>query len=428
MESAEKRDALKKSLNYLEEAEELDRLNPAVRRAKARLLVSAAMRHLRQHKTHLVPAEIEQLLAVPEVRQGDVSTLAAVLSWCCAVTDRDNGARQEREKELLGTIGPVATDLLILAVARAAGLSAVFSLPFDAGRTPPSELLAGAVRACLIGEWVGLSIPLLLGWTGRLIEAIHQPGSATDAAQLLVLGEAALGDSARELAYAVSGAGLALLTAHARFLYLRARALPIWMDIRREGCLRAALELARRERDGELSGKILDHLGGRFSPDIRTDSLPSELSGEIIEEELRLKKFPTTPRDNEPRYATQLVSRTDGDCDCPKCRARRGEPVDWDEEDDEDIWDEEDFDGPPLKAIPEAIAAILDILPAAERERILKAIESGADPLEIIDRIDQAVKRIAPGPRSPSRAGRSSNDKKRDNAGSGQEPVQGRLF
>ncbi len=436
MESAEKRDALKKSLKYLEEAEELDRLNPAVRRAKARLLVSAAVRHLRQRKTHLVPAEIEPLLAVPEVRQGDVSALVAALRWCCAVTDGDDGARQERETELIGAVGPVAAGLLILALARAAGSSARgFAPPFDVRRTPPSELLAGAVRACQLGEWVGISIPLLLGWTGKLIEAIHQPGSVADAAQLLVLGEAALADSARELAYAVSGAGLSLGSAHARFLYLRTRALPVWMDIRRDGCLRAALELSRRERDTELSGKILDHLreklsGGRFGQRMQTDSLPSELLSEIIEEESKLKKFPTTPRDAEPRYAAQLTSLTAPGCDCPKCRAKRGEPVDdWDDDDDEDIWDEEeDFDEAPLEAIPEAIAAILDVLPMTERERILKAIERGEDPLDIIGRIDQAVKSSTAGPRSASRPGRNNKYKKQDDAGRGEGPVQGSLF
>ena len=107
MESAEKRDALKKSLRYLEEAEELDRVNPAVRRAKARLLVSSALRHLRQHKTHLVPAEIEPLLSVPEVRQGEVSALAAALRWCCAVIDGEqelgrNTKRTDRRNRASG--------------------------------------------------------------------------------------------------------------------------------------------------------------------------------------------------------------------------------------------------------------------------------------------------------------------------------------
>jgi hypothetical protein len=56
MESEEKRSAYKKSLKHLEEAEELDRLNPEVRRAKLRLLLAAAIRHLRQGKTHLAKA------------------------------------------------------------------------------------------------------------------------------------------------------------------------------------------------------------------------------------------------------------------------------------------------------------------------------------------------------------------------------------
>jgi hypothetical protein len=108
---------------------------------------------------------------------------------------------------------------------------------------------------------------------------------------------------------------------------------------------------------------------------------------------------------------------------------------DWDDEEDEDIWDEEeDFDGSPLKAIPQAIAAILEALPVAESQRILKAIERGEDPLEIIGRIDQAVKRVAPGPRSrafkwkPSRPGNDCNDKKRATARPSQEPAQGSLF
>ena len=136
---------------------------------------------------------------------------------------------------------------------------------------------------------------------------IHQPESVPDAAQLLVVGEAALADGARELAYAVSGAGIGLGIAQARFLFLRARALPTWMDIRREGCLRAALELARRDRDTELAGKVLDHVGGRFGSGRQTDSLPTELQSEIIEEELKLKKFPAGPRDSQPRYAARLA-------------------------------------------------------------------------------------------------------------------------
>ena len=435
MESAEKRSALKKSLKYLEEAEELDRLNPAVRRAKARLLVSAAVRHLRQRKTHLVPAEIEQLLAVPEVRPGEISALGAALGWCCAAVDGDNAARQKRESELFGAIGPAATDLLLRALTRTAESAyRVFPPPVDAKRIPPADLLAGAVRACLLGDWVGLSVPLLFGWTERLIEALRQPGSV-DAAQLLVLGEAALNDSARELAYAVSAAGLTLGKAHARFLFLRARAFPTWIDNRRAGCLRAALELARRDREMDLAGKILDHLGGRFSPGLDVDSLAPELLSGIIEEELKLRKFPMVPRDDRPRYAAQLALAITGDCDCPKCRAKRGGPVDdGDDVDDEDeAWDD-DLDGPSLQGIPGVLATIIGSLPSLARRQILKAIEAGEDPMKVLEALGRAFGQGSRGSRSraskwkPPRPPARSVDKERKNDAPDGQPAQGSLF
>jgi hypothetical protein len=436
METAEKRNALKKALKYLEEAEEIESLNPAVRRAKARLLLSAALRHLRQGQTHLVSGEIEQLLAVPELRPGDVSALAAALRWCCAAVDRDQAARLERERELIGTIGPVASGLLLLALVRATELSSqVLSPPFDARHTLPAELLAGTVRACLLGDWVGLSIPLLLGWTGKLINALHQPGGSADAAQLLVLGEAALNDSARELAYAVSGAGMALGDANARFLFLRARALPGWMNTRWRACLEAGLELARRGRDSELVGKILDGLSGRLRQGALTDSVSSELLSRILEEELQLKKFPSVPRDDRPRYAALLTSRAAGDCDCPRCRANRGEPVDdWDE-DDEDIFDveDEDFDDSLPGGIPGMLAAIIESLPPTERQRILKAIDAGKDPFKVLETVEQAVRKALPdlGRASgwkPPKPVAASNSKNRKNNTPDQLPVQSRLF
>ena len=105
MESSEKRNAFKKALKYLEEAEELDRLNPEVRRAKLRLLLFAAMRHLDQRKTHLAQGEIEQIAAVPEVRSGEVAALATALRWCSAAVDDDKATLRQREAELEKALG-----------------------------------------------------------------------------------------------------------------------------------------------------------------------------------------------------------------------------------------------------------------------------------------------------------------------------------
>ena len=434
MESAEKRNALKKSLKYLEEAEELDGLNSAVRRAKARLLLSSAVRHLRQGQTHLVPGEIEPLLAVPEVRPGDVAALAAVLHWCCAAIERNHAAQHEWESKLVRSIGPVAAHLLASALARAVQWRFNLSVPpLDASHTAPAELVAGAVRACLLGDWVGLSIPQLFGWTGELIKALNHTANSVDAAQLLTLGEAALNDSARELAYAVSSAGLSLGTANARFLYLRARAFPAWMEIRREGCLVAARELAQRERDIELMGSILDLLNGRLRFSVQADALSRELVDAIVEEELKLSRHPAVPRDDQPRYTTQLISATEARCDCPNCRAERGEPIDdWDDLNDEDDWDEEE-DNPELQGMPTVLAAILEALPFRDRQRVLEAIEAGEDPIEVLDRIDQAVRKMSLGSAArksgwkPPKAADSKPGKQAIPAPD-QPPTQGSLF
>ena len=436
MESAEKRNALRKSLKYLEEAERLDGLNPAVRRAKARLLVSSAVRHLRQSQFHLIPAEIEQLLTVPEVRPGDVAALAAALHWCCAAVERNTAAQHESETKLVRSIGPVAAHLMESAVARAAQWRSHLSVsPLDARDTPPAELVAGAVRACLLGDWVGLSIPLLFGWMAELIDALRQPVISVDATQLLALGEAALNDSARELAYAVSSAGLSLGVANARFLFLRARALPAWTEIRREGCLAAAGELAQREHDMELAGRILDRLNGRLRLSPQANALSAELVDVIVEEELKLRKYPAVPRDDQPRYGAQLTSTTAARCDCPKCRAERGEPIsDWDDEDEEEAWDDEedDFDDP-LQGMPAVLATILESLPPAERQRVLKVIEAGEDPIKVLDTIDQAIRKISPGSaarkssRKPPKVAASKPDKQAIPVPD-QPPTQGNLF
>ena len=71
MESAEKRNALKKAMGYIEKAESIDALNPAVRKARLRLLISTIQRHLKQKKPHLVEKDFEQIDALPQSKEGD---------------------------------------------------------------------------------------------------------------------------------------------------------------------------------------------------------------------------------------------------------------------------------------------------------------------------------------------------------------------
>jgi hypothetical protein len=440
MDSAEKRDALKKSLNYLNEAEKLDRLTPAVRRAKLRILLSGVLRHLRQRKTSLAMAGIEQLQSVPEVRPGEVSALTALLGWCCAAINKDRAAQEQRARDAVQLLGGVATHMVLFALIKEAELGPNVRWPdLKIDRKAATELLNGTVRACQLGESAGLPMPLLFGWTGELIDVLKKPNCPADAAQLLSIGEAALLTGSKELAHAVSVAGLSGGMANARFLFLRARAIPPWAFPQRDGCFAAALELARRERDSELTGKILDELSGGArngngaisyrAEKMASRSVSRELLSEILEEERGAKKFPDPRNPKSPGYAAKLNS-TEIECDCPDCRARRGEPLDdsddWDDEEDEenDDWDEQndaDFRGPSSNSVLNGVEKILGALAPHLARQAREAIAAGENPIRVLDRI--MAKAF---PKEESAA--ASRKSKKGKAADFPSPEQGSLF
>ncbi len=444
MESAEKRSAFKKSLGYLEAAEKLDRLNPEVRRAKLRLLLSTVIRHLRQRKTHLALGGIEQIEGVPEVRPGEIAALAAALRWCMAEADGDKAAQKRLEAELTESMGSVSAHLLIAATVNAAEMKYTAKAPpLKASKIPAAELLAGAVKACMLGEWAGLAIALPQGWNKPLIAALHLPTCPLDAAQMLTLGEAALRSLAPELAYNVSSVGLGKGQANAGFLFLRARSLPRWAFARRSGCFTASLELARRERNTELAGRILDALNPP-QPDqdkrlslsyfddakIASRAVSQELLDLILEEEKQFEQFPIVEGYRKPKYAEELNPKL---CDCPKCRAKRGEGVDAgtfldddddDWEDDED-FDDDEFDGPiPALSmkLTEMLVNFLGKLPPEVATKVKAALAAGEDPITAIERI---MKQELPKGNSSA----SSNFEKKGRAAKiPPPPEQGSLF
>jgi hypothetical protein len=414
MESAEKRSAFKKSLSYLEEAEKLDRLNPEVWRSKLRLLLSTVLRHLSQRKARLALGGIEQLEALPEVRPGEIATLAVALRWCVAGMDGDNAEVQKREAELNNSLGQGGASLVLLALMTEAKLGVPkppHLMKFT--KAEALEVLTGAVKACVLGEGVGLRIQLPLGWNQTLIDALHLPNCPVDAAQLLTLGEAALMSLLPDLAFTASSVGLAGGRANARFLFLRARSLPWFAQSRRSGCFAAALELARRERNTELAGRILDALNaapanrnqriafGIFNDrEIASRAVSPELLSRILEEEKKLEQFPIHAGYREPKYADELAPNL---CDCPRCKAKRGEPVggmeffDDDDEDDDDFDDDEDFDenrddfDGPMPSFKQAaknlLEGILRDLPPDILQKVKEAIAAGEDTLPAIQRI-----------------------------------------
>ena len=438
MESAEKRGAYQKALKHLEDAEELDRLNPEVRRAKLRLLLSTAMRHLRQRKTRLAVAEIERIEALPEVREGEIAALAAALRFICAVLVGDMAVMQrqhERLKALLGSAVPAF--VLMNGLAQAANLDCKVELPpLEVSGFSAADLLSGMTRAGALGDRAGLPLPLPPGWESHLIAALDQPDCPTEITQMLALGEAALRSGSPRLAYAVSAVGLAKGAADARFLFLRGRVLSLWQPQRREGCFSTALELARRERDMELAGKILDQMrenddrywGVGFLDDSSANRpLSPDLLTEILQEERTEKQFPVPGRSQPPKYGSKLGPTH---CDCPNCRARRGETAsDWSEDDDEDVWDENDIaeddelDGESLATFSETLnqfEQFLDALPRRIARKVEESIARG-EPPEI------AAPRIF-GNLSPQMPPSGPDRKAKKQTGKLPSPEQGNLF
>jgi hypothetical protein len=336
-------------------------------------------------------------------------------------------------------------------VAERAEVAPAVSLPaLKVAKIPATELLGGVARACVLGEWAGLAITLPHDWNTHLITALSLPNCPVDAAQMLVIGEAAMGNFSAEPAYAVSAAGLANGSANAEFLFLRARSLPSWASVRRDGCLTASLELARRERNNGLAGRILDCLNGKQKdgrrgwrpgtemnddPAIASRRVSPELLSKILEEEQALKQFPGYKPGKDPKYAEDLDYSL---CDCPKCRARRGETRedgykfvyddededDFDEDDlDEEFDNENDFVGPGTSPRADSLKGIGKLMgiPDATIEQLKKAVANGEDPKSAIDRIlgETFSKLGLPTP---------SQNKKQGKAAKAVPPEQGSLF
>ncbi|MBO0911918.1 MAG: hypothetical protein J2P13_09005, partial [Acidobacteria bacterium] len=388
MKSAEERRAYRKALKYLEAAEELDRLNPEVRYAKLRLLLSSALRNLQQGKTRLVKTGIGLIAAHPEVREGETAALATALSLLCAVVEDDKASIERQCEELKVRLGSaVSAFVLAHGLAKAARLDEKLDLAsLRISPAPTIELLPAVTRVALLGDSAGVALELDRDFEGPLIAGLRQPDHRPDASAMMALGEMALRSGLKRLAYAVSTEGLEGGAADAQFLLLRGQAIPPGQPERQQGCLLAALELARRERNLELAGRIFDirartdgadwdfdRLGGLES----SRSALAELVNEILAEEKKEKGYPAPGR--LPRYASKLESPP---CSCPECRAWRGEAGKDDDEEWFPVDDEEELIGDFL----DQFASLLGPITPQMKEEFVKLMATSKSPEQAASR------------------------------------------
>ncbi len=317
MQSAEKRNALQKAFKLMERAEQIDGLNTEVRRARMRLLVSLAVRHLREKKPKLAEKELRQIEALPQARQGDVPAFVAALRfvWCLLRDARQEAASAHAEAvRFLGD--GVTAQLLFLEVERWCRRQ------FSAlGKAPPPTvpLFAAFGRVCVLAEDMGLTLETIEAMPAQLMKELSAPKVSANPRALAALGEVAMQQDYFPLAYTIAGAGLAQgAESQARFLLLRARSLPPWEEDRRSSCLAAASELARRQHDSDLLKRIgewRDELLGWLDVPRQAQAVGAEEIGRVVQREIKERKFPASRPDFQD----------DEDCQCPACRAERGD-------------------------------------------------------------------------------------------------------
>ncbi len=317
LKSAEERKAFKKALDLLDRAEGIDSLNPEVRRARLRLLVAGAMRHLGQNKPHLAESELQALEALPEAKEKDRPVFLAALRWVSNALEGEAESASKQYSSLAGTLGgDLAASLLIAGAARGCGISRVAALGLPATRKPgPSEPAAAAVaRVCAIGDDMGVEIEIPEILEAQIVKELSAGDRKFHADQLRALAEASLRRNRNKLAYAATAAGLALGgDTDARFLFLRARTLGGNVS-RRFDCLAAAAELARRQRDVALLNRIVE-LRQR---DSGMDGVNHEDLSANAPELQRVLAFERTAR-----FSTGANRGNRRICNCPECRARR---------------------------------------------------------------------------------------------------------
>lgn len=368
---AERRNALKLAIKHLAAAEELDSLNPQVRRARVRLTLATTWRHFKDRKPNLVERDLADLASLPGMGEGDrVGFVAALRAAGHALRGDALAARTDAEA-VVATIGALAGGVILESVARAARLPASAPWPAVTWPTLPDrhEVVRAEARAIRLAVDLGLQTARPAAWDAIINEVLRERGCPLGHAELLTIGLAAARRPHAEQAYLASSAGLATRSTPAvtaRFLLVRAQALTApWGQRRAAQCLRAALKLARQTHDPELLREILAEIDRRPGARHQLASVESgqdmgdEMLADVLGNERDARQF---PRDGASADRHLVLIEQE--------RAGGGPPGDFplrDDEDDREDGDVGDFNprnlSPPLEDLgPERVRELLEVL------------------------------------------------------------------
>jgi hypothetical protein len=334
--SAEQREAYDKALKYIGQAEQLGGVDPKVKRARFRLLVAKAVRHLKQVKPDLTVKDFVQIEQLPQAAEKDRPAFLLSLKWVHAVLQGDRAEVARLHDQVCGLLGgPVAAAVLLLSTARKCDVTSAEGNERLKWLTAYKEkdIVNAIARAYQIGSDVDVEMLLPVKWGAMLAKWLKRSDCDLDSAGLLTVAQAALVAEWPEVAYYCCGYGLQKGgPLQARFMFLRGKSLPYSVETRRQDCFAAALELAKRVRDMDLVAEIADAgrrmlnpFGGfnRLGPDMLDAGdlgMDDQTLKTVTDSECRTRKYP-----KGSRWPFFSGGRPPAPCQCPACRRARGE-------------------------------------------------------------------------------------------------------
>ena len=266
-------------------------------------------------------------------------------------------------------------------------------------RAPAGGYAEALAQLSAIAKREALDLGIPRGWEAHLMSDARGDLSALGAERLTLIAETAYQGERYELLHAISRSGLHLgSAATARFLLFRGRSLPQGCWGHRALLFRAAASLARRQGEQRIADSALSEAQGALQyagipagqlEKILTKAI-SKMTDEtihhLVESEIGEKTYPANPFCDvlERKYREEWGG--DNLCDCPHCRAERGEYVEsWElEEEDEYFKDDfaEDFElGRPMGSVAGELESIFGLNASSSKADFAKAAKRFAKEL-----------------------------------------------
>lgn len=366
---AESRKAYKLAMTRLNLAESLDTLNPAVRRARARLVLSTLWRHAKEHKPHLARQDLAALRAIPTMREGDSGNFLDAIEAALYTLEHDSNGEHQSAEKVYAAAGELVGELMLMMARAASGM------PVDLSHAPqPKPLMnadrdvaSAAVRLHRLAKQLGIALIVPRNWDQPIDQLLRANPCPFPLPDILTLAEAAAMRNDQPGTYRATVAGLRTATAGmaARFLLLRARSLDRWFTGRIAQCLLAARELAQQSHNQELMNAVASTIGAYRDAiavaGLRGKGIDEDLLNEILTAERNATRPPQIG-DEPAKHVVLMPAESQrrqpmlpfgGDDDWDDEEEVEDEKFEDDEFGDEDADDEADL--PPLPNLPRNI-------------------------------------------------------------------------